>query len=173
MAMSNPDSQEDMQPKGWSRKDRLAKLGFLAVALAVAAFIYTQQRRDPEMRKWGWGRDLQRAIQQAETDDSKVVVAFTRRPMNHEDRKLVTRGLTFYKSRAVLDHLKYPKVHLDNKTHKGLFAEYGVTETPVVMLLDGAGKVLRRYDGFMTDIAFCNDFLKTSHASITGPADRR
>ena len=165
--MSDSENQTAEKPKARSRSDRWVKIGFLVVALAVAAFIYMQQRRDPEMRKWGWGRSLDKAVAQAAQRDTKIVVAFTRRP-SYEDRKLVTRGLTFRKSRTVLDHLKYLKVHLDNKTHKPLLEKYEVTKTPVVLLLDSSGKVLKRHDGFMTDIAFCNDFLETPHASIPG-----
>jgi len=166
--MSNSDEQTANKPKARSRTDRRVKIGFLIVALAVAVFVYKQQRRDPEMRKWGWGRSLDSALAQAAQKDTKIVVAFTGRPMSHEDRKLVTRGLTYSKSRMVLDHLKYLKVHLDDKTHKPLFAKYGVTRTPVVLLLDSSGKVLKRHDGFMTDITFCNDFLETPYVSIPG-----
>lgn len=166
------DQQEETversaRPK--SRSDRIVKFAFLAVALAAAAGIYMMQRKGPELK--GWQRNLAGALAEAERRDTRVVVVFMERPMSFGDRRLTTRCLAFYTSRKVLAHLKYVRVHLNNKANKQAMQEYEITRLPSVLLLDSTGKVLKKREGFMTDIDFCNDFLGVAYADVREPKD--
>lgn len=160
-----PETDPPKQPR--SRTDRWIKMGFLAVAVVVGVIIWRWQGRDPELV--GWGTDLNAALQVAKDKRTKVVVFFTRAPMGYEDKRVakscIRRPLTI----NALRHLGYRKVHLTTRAHKQYAKQFDVTETPTILLLDPDGKVVKRHEGFITDLVFCNEFLGVTGAEMSEP----
>jgi len=162
--MDQQSDNSDTSSKAKSSKDRWVKLGFLVAALVAATVVYTMQREDPKLP--GWGSNLKAALAQAREDDTKVVVLMTTKPMSHAGRKLVTRSLKMPKAIKVLAHLGFPKVHLDSKRNKAEMAQYDVNRLPTLLLLHSDGEVLKKHEGYMSDINFCNDFLGMAAADV-------
>jgi len=163
---STPTSASPPKAAGPSR-DRWVKFAFLVVALAAAGAIYLLQRKNPEMP--GWGADLKQSLAAAAENDKKVVVVFTNSPMSKEDRDLVTSALTRGSSRDVLIYLKYPCVHLTAKANQAEMDKYKVRKLPTVLLLDSAGREVKRREGFMTNITFCTEFLEKAASDLPAP----
>jgi len=162
--MSEREDKPTTPVKPKSGKDRLVKVAFLIIALSVAGVVYMMQRKDPELT--GWDKDLGDALKRAKADQKKVVVLFTRSPMSHDDKKIVNKCVRLPPSVRVLRHLGYPKVHLTIQGDRKAAERYDVHNSPTVLLLDSDGKILKRRDGFMTDLAFCNDMLGLPAAAV-------
>lgn len=159
------ESKNRHNSKARSASDIGIKIGFLIVAIGVMVWIYSIQKRDPKMP--GWGTRLDRALKVAASNDTKVVVAFTHSPMRRADKLLVTKALTWGTSRQVLAELKYQRVHLTDKYNRSEMDKYGIRKLPTVILLDSSGNELKRHEGFMTDLTFCNDILGKSASGIS------
>ncbi len=154
------------QPK--TEKTRATKTGtsrrgkslFLVAVVFVAAFLYWHQRREPHLP--GWGSNFEEALAEAKAAQKpKVLIFFTTSPMGTLDRIMVKRVLRS-STRRVLEKLGYPKVHLTTSSRRDLVERYGVRSTPAYVLVDPAGKLLKKQTGVLTDINFCTDFLETS-----------
>ena len=162
--MNEQEENTTQAAKPKSAKDRVVKIAFLVIAMGAAGTIYMMQRKDPELR--GWGRNLGEALREAKARQTKVVVLFTRSPMGYNDKKMVKRCMRLGPTVRVLRHLGYPKVHLRTQADESEVQRYHVTKSPTVLLLDSDGKVLKKHEGFMTDLSFCNNMLGVSAASI-------
>jgi len=157
-------SEQQDQPRRKSRVDWRVKVGFVVVLLAVSVLIYMRQTAEPKLP--GWGTDLQAALRQAKEKNTKVLVLFTGSPMSHLDRRLVKESLNKSRVLKAMNHLGYPRVHLSVRKHKDVAERYGVTSHPFLLLLDADDKVVKKHSGFLTDLAFCGDFLEVSLSEI-------
>lgn len=146
----NRDSQKQL-------KDRKIKRIFLGAILVVVAIIVLYQRQEPELK--GWETDLQATLDEAAGAEAKVFVFFTSRPMSYNDKKMLDESLKLRDVAKALRMLRYPKVHLDTKTHKALAEKYKIEETPTLLLLNGDGSVVKSHVGFMAALSVANDFL--------------
>jgi len=155
--MTGKENEHHMERRQNSRNDRWVKLGFLAVALVVASIVYVLQRRDPAMP--GWTSDLSATLQAASQDGKNIVVAITNKPMGFDDKQLVSKALTYPRSVEAMTSLGVHRVQLNDSDHRDVMERYGVQKLPTSLLLGPDGKEIRRHEGVMNDIAFCNDFL--------------
>ena len=89
--------------------------------------------------------------------------------MSKEDRDLVTRALTWGSWPDVLIYLKYPCVHLAAKANPAEMDNYKVRKLPTVLLLDSAGREVKRREGSMTNITFCTEFLEKAASDLPSP----
>ena len=160
MTQTPSDNDRASQPPasgpGRSRVDRRAKVVFLLILVALSAFLWLRQRRDPPLP--GWGNDLAVALQQAQADRRPILVFFTRSPMSYDDKHVVTHTIRTQRTLEAIGKLRYAKVHLNTRQNKNEAQTYHVTSTPTYLLLDPNGKELRRTSGLMNDMKFA-EFL--------------
>ncbi len=159
-------NQEQTPPssKKPTRKDHRTKIVFLIVVLAVVTIIYLSQRKDPKLK--GWVSSLPAAQQQAREKDTNLIVLFTRQSMTHDDKKIVKKCLNLSQTRKELGRLGYIKAHLRVEDDPDSAQRYEITRTPTLVLLDATGNVLKKHEGFLTDLDFTNNFLDGSVTEI-------
>ena len=155
--MSEHEEQTPSEPKGKSKKDRRIKLGFLVVLAIVVLAVVMIQRKDPALK--GWTNDLEAALQQAKTNNTNVIVFFTRKPMTLEDKDMVNKCMNARDALNAFAKLKYPRVHLTLRQNKQEAQRFGVTLPSTVLLLNSYGDILNKHTGFITALKFCNDVL--------------
>ncbi|HAU37719.1 MAG TPA: hypothetical protein DCX07_08390 [Phycisphaerales bacterium] len=158
--MTEPVEKQPRKP----RFDRWVKLGFVAVIVIVVAVVYLVQQKAPELE--GWSSDLPGALAAAKERQTQVLLVFTNNPPSQEDRSFIEKCLTWRTTRNVLTHLGYERVHLTIADHPSAAQRYQVSNVPAVLLLDSAGTILKQRSGYMSDLAFCNEFLGISVAEI-------
>lgn len=147
-------------PEKTAKTNRRAKIAFLAILAVGAICLYFYQRREPELV--GWGSDLEAALAEAKASQKpKVLIFFSTSPMGELDKIMVKATLQSSKTLRVLKKLGYPKVHLTTRAHRDLAERYGVQMTPAYVLVDPAGKLLKKRTGRLTYISFCIEFLET------------
>ena len=88
--------------------------------------------------------------------------------MSYDDKRLITKGLAFTRSKEALAEIGYLKVHLNKEDHGNVMENYAVRELPTVLMLDPGGVEVKRHEGFMNDITFKNDFLEMKSLDATG-----
>ena len=157
--MDQPKAEKTRTTK--TRTSRRGKFLFLVAVVLAATFLYRHQRREPTLP--GWGGNFEEALAEAKTAQKpKVLIFFTTSPMGTLDKSMMTRMLQSRKTRSVLESLGYPKVHLTTKSRRDLAERYGIQSTPAYVLVDPAGKLLKKQAGRLTDISFCTGFLEAS-----------
>jgi len=155
-------------PEKTAKTNRRVKFAFLAILAVGAICLYFYQRREPDLV--GWGNDLEAALAEAKAARKpRVLIFFSASPMGELDKTMVKVTLQSSKTLSVLKRLGYPKVHLTTRSHRDLAERYGVRRTPAYVLVDPAGKLLKKRTGGLTDISFCTDFLGTSIAPPQPP----
>jgi len=150
--------QTSQFPPARTARDRRGKMAFVGVIIVVGLVIYLNQRKDPQLP--GWDGDLAAATAQAKAGGGKVVLLFLHSPMTETDKRIVGTLTRADSSVRVLEALKWPHVRLWTSDKRA--AQYAVTETPTLLLLDGDGKIIRRKQDYLNDLQFCNDFLGVS-----------
>lgn len=134
-----------------------AKLVFLAVLILAGGFLWWNQRKD--IRLEGWGENLPAARQQAAKEDKKVVVFFSSKPYNGQDKALIENALTTDRTKEKLAKAPILLVAINTKDNADQAQEFKVKTTPTCILLDRYGKELARKEGPMNDLTFYGEFL--------------
>ena len=157
--MDEPETRQTQTAKIGTR--RRGKSIFVIAVVLMATLLYWLQRTEPDLL--GWDDNFEQALAEAKkTQKPKVLIFFTTSPMGRVDKVVATGMLRSTKTRSVLEKLGYPKVHLTTSSHRDLAKRYGVQETPTYLLVDPAGKLLKKETGKLTDIVFCTNFLESS-----------
>ena len=152
--------EKDAQQQTSRARGRWGKYVFVALVIVVGGAVWWVQRSDPTLT--GWGGDLPAALEQARSEDRRVLVFFSDDPMNREDRQTVQRVLTHGDTRAVLEHENYVRVHLKLDGDATAAEQFGIGSTPGFVLLSPAGEVIASHDGYLSVQGLCVTFLNAS-----------
>ena len=124
------------------KRDRVIKLAFVVVTLAVVALLYWSQRRGLDLP--GWGSDLPAALTQAATEHRSVVVLFASLPPGEPERWLKDSIFPKPENEAALRDGRFIKVlqNVGSLSASQTAARYKITELPTLLLLgpDGVEK---------------------------------
>jgi len=124
------------------RRDRVIKLAFVVVTLAVVALLYWSQRRGLSLP--GWGGDLTAALTQAAAEQRSVVVLFASIPPGDPERWLKDSILPKPENEAALRDGGFIKVlqNVGSLSSSQTASRYKITELPTLLLLgpDGVEK---------------------------------
>ncbi len=136
------------------------RAGIIAV-LALAAF--TVQAADGVLP---WGDDLAQGLQEAQKAGKPVLVDFSAAWCGW-CKKLEQDT---FPDPGVQDLLgRYVLVRVDADRHPELVKQYGVKGLPTLLMLDGAGKLIRRVEGFRGAELFAQE-LKRGLAGDAAPS---
>lgn len=144
---------------GSKTADRRTKIVFLVVLAVAAALVYVLlQRRTPG---FNWPEDLDKALEQARTQQRNVLVFFTSSPKSLTARQLIQTTLrknvrTIAQQRVVKVNVSLDTVNCD------LAARYKISSLPTFVLLSPEGKELNRREGFVGEVDFHKGFLDCS-----------
>jgi len=139
-------------------RDRWIKLGFVLVAGAIVIYL-VRSHRGPLLE--GWGKDLDKALEQGRKENRRIVVFFMSRPPGDTDRWLKEKILGKAGNRKALEDGKFIRVQaqVDTDLKSELAARYKLRELPTFMVLDPQGKELNRREGKIGELDFRNGFL--------------
>ena len=141
-------------------RDRLVKLGFLVVILAVGVVFWAITLKDPELD--GWETDLATAMAIAKNDGKTKVLVFLHAPkMSKPDKDVASDALVHDYTQNAYARMKLVRVHLDVRKSAEFTTKHKVDplKTPVLMLLDAEGNVLSRHDGVLNANSFIEKVL--------------
>jgi hypothetical protein len=142
------------RPKG--RQDKLVKLGFLIVGLAVAGVVLYYQLRGPVT---GWSDDLDGALAQAKDQNKRVLLFVRAFPSSPPQEQLVNTTFDTAANRKLLKGELIP-VELRFSAGADWARRYGVTSAPAVVVIAPDGKSFHRQEGYIGQGSFRDEFLK-------------
>jgi len=157
--MNQEKNTETRPSAGRPRRDRWVKVGFLAVAAAVVALVWWQQRKGPD---WpGWEEDLDAALARAAAQNRRVLVFFMSSPPDDDTRRMEQTTLKKRENRQAIDNGRFIRVRLvlDTSLKGETASRYKVTTLPTLMILDARGTELNRRERFVGEIDFRKGFL--------------
>ena len=152
---TTPDRPETPSPAA-SKRDRLIKAAFLVVALGIVAYMIIMPHLTKPLD--GWSDDLPAALDQARTEDRKLVVLMYNSPQDLTYTKL--RGIVSKDgNREAMDAANLLRVQTRVKRDDPIIQRFDVESLPTTLLLSPDGEVLTRWVGFIGEIDYRARFL--------------
>lgn len=150
-----PDSEVGTRPR--SARDRLIKVAFAVVTLAVVGMLYWYQRRGLSLP--GWDGDLTTALQQASAQNRPVLVFFVSSPPDQTSRNLA--ATTIPKNTQAIEDGRFltVMVKVSSLTKSEMAQRYQVVKLPTMLVLGPDGAEKNRREGFIGELDFRNGFL--------------
>ena len=140
--------------------DYRAKLGFIvaAIAICVAVYFYIQRGR---MILRSWPSDLEKALQQARSEDRRPLLLFMSSPPSETTRQMAGTTLKKAHNRKAIAEGKFipVKVVLDTSLKSDLARRHKIRKLPTMLILSPAGEELNRREGMIGEMQFRQDFL--------------
>lgn len=148
------------------RPERVIKLAFVVVTLAVVAMLYGLQRRGLSLP--GWGNDLPAALAQAAREGRPVLAFFVSSPPGYTSRELTKN--TIPKNAQAIEHGRFITVvvKVSNLSRSEPANRYGITKLPTMLVIGPDGAEKNRREGFIGELEFRTGFLDCSQ--LLGPA---
>jgi hypothetical protein len=143
------------KPGAPGRNDRWVKLGFLAVVLAVVAWVVYHQRTLTQLTDWG--TDLPAALAQAAREDRPVVAIIYDSPTdyNYDRLQVVVKKEG---NRKAMD--KINAIRVTTRLSAADATKYGVTIYPTTLLFSPRGELQTAWAGYIGETDFRAYFLK-------------
>lgn len=153
---SDQPEPSQSKPTDKASKDRKVKMAFGLIVVVVILFVWHSQGKDPELV--GWLTDYDTALAQAKQQHTQVAVFVTRRSMGQDDKRMIGRCMTHPRVEKALDYLGFVKLHQTN-ADKAFVDRYDIKTTPATLLLDSDGKLIKKQEGYQSDVQYANTFL--------------
>ena len=158
---SDSKPQLPPSPPGASRpprktRSRRMKYFFIALLVFGAAIIITNTLGNGTLE--GWGNNLGEALKEAQKNKSQVVVFFSSKPPNSEDKAFMIE-LSKDQTKQALARGRIVTVHLNTRDNPDEVKEFNVKSTPVTILLDCYKKELKRLTHTTSHVSFYSEFL--------------
>ena len=159
--MNQQDTQQESPPEK-SNRDRWVKIGFVVLLLVAVAAVFMIQRRGMEIK--GWGKDLDAALKQAESENRLVVVFFVNSPPSTTAKAIKKHKLKQGNEQGLKDGKFIPViVELSSSLDSDIAKRYQVRELPTLMVLTSRGKERNRSVGNLGEVPFREQFLEYSN----------
>jgi hypothetical protein len=162
-------STEHRQSSQAGKYDRWVKIGFIIVAVVVAAVIWKYLQTDTFMK--GWPEDLSAALADANQTNRKVLAVFISNPPNAEAVENAQYALAKPQNKRAIQEGKFARVKVTvNSLDSDMARRYKLTHLPTMLILDAKGGELNRREGVVGEVPFLHGFLDLT--DIQGPTGK-
>jgi hypothetical protein len=148
-------------------RDRLVKLGFLAVTILVVVLVYMNQRNPPTLPNWS--QDLPGTLARGRAENRKTLVLFLPMTLRERQRTWLV-GNTIDKNEGLIDRqsILRVKVSVGEIGQCEPAVRYGIKVIPTILLLGADGKEIGRLqgegpEGMIAQTVF-TDFLRDANS---------
>ncbi len=159
------DSAKNRQSPQAGKSDRWVKIGFIIVAVGIAAAIWLYLQTETFMK--GWPEDLNAALADANQTDRRVLVVFISNPPNTDAIRNADIALGKPKNRQAIQDGKFARVKVVvNSLDSDLARRYKLTRLPTMMILAPKGNELNRREGVVGEVPFLHGFLDLTEIEL-------
>jgi len=151
------------------RSDRWVKIGFLVVAVVIAAVVWKYLQNDTILKSWP--EDLGAALADARQTNRRVLVFFISNPPNTDAVRTANDTIAKPQNQKAIQEGNFARVKVTvNSPDSDLARRYKLTRLPTMMILAPDGTELNRREGVVGEVPFRHGFLDL--AEIQGPTKK-
>ncbi|MCY2930911.1 MAG: hypothetical protein NTV86_15765 [Planctomycetota bacterium] len=136
---------------------RYAILGVVILAAIVVWVI--ARRQSPPTFPSCWDDRLATGMAVGQVENRPVLVLFHASPLSETSRKLLNEVLTGKGREEAFAKHRYVLVHVPTSTKAPLAIVWSIQTLPTMVILDSAGQVVKRHEGYIDASTFWNEFI--------------